>query len=510
MREVEVLNDALLASLESDPGLRPRDIMVMAPDIERYAPYIQAVFGSPESEALKIPYSIADRGLSGTGGLAAALLELVDAASGRLGANAVLGLLELPPVARRFGMQEGDVELIRTWVEQTRIRWGGDASSRSQLGMPCFEEGTWAAGLDRLLLGMAMDGDGCRRYASILPHDGLDGSSADTLGRLAEYIDRLRELWSSVREPRSPGQWSALLQGAVENFLESGDEDVAELQMVRATLEELGTIPVKSGFDRPLPFAVVRGWLEERFTQRRREGGFLTGGVTFSAMVPMRSIPFRVIAVLGMDHDSFPRQETAADFDLMARRPRPGDRNVRMDDRSLFLETLLSARTALIVSYVGRDIQTNKPRPASVLVDELLEALDRDYRMHDGRLPSEAIVREHPLQSFDAAYFRPAGPLFSYSRDRCAAARNLLEPGSGPEPLLAAGLPSPPDALRTVSMTELVRFFLDPPAAFLRQRVGADVRIRSFVLEEEESLAGLDALDSYSFGQELLSRVGQA
>jgi exodeoxyribonuclease V gamma subunit len=505
MREVEVLYDTLLSLMEADPSLKPRDILVMAPDIEAYAPYVQAVFGSPELDRLKIPFSIADKSMAGDSRLVAAFLDLLDTASGRLAVNPVLALLESAPVATRFGLQEREIELVHRWIVETRIRWGSDAGSRSELGLPEFSENSWESGIERLILGLAMRGDGCRCFESILPYEDIDGSFGGALGRFVEYFHCLERLSRDIRESRTPCGWAELFLETLALFLQPQRSDLAGLQQMRSVLEELRSIPTSSGFDRSLPFGVVRSWIDERFAHSVREGSFLTGGVTFCAMLPMRSIPFKAVCLLGLNHDSFPRRETAADFDLMTRSPRPGDRNVRLDDRSLFLEALLSAREFLVLSYVGRDIQSNTPKPASVLVDELLDTLDRDYRFIDGRMPSQVVLQTHPLQSFSPEYFRPSGPLFSYSPDLCAAAGHLLRPASAFPSLLQNELPPPPDEFRTVSLNELIRFFLDPSQTFLRRRIGADPRFRSFLLEEEENLAGLKGFDGYGLGQELLS-----
>ena len=61
MREVEVLHDQLLALLSDNPDLQPQDIVVMMPDVATYAPFIEAVFDTPEIQKQRIPYSIADR-----------------------------------------------------------------------------------------------------------------------------------------------------------------------------------------------------------------------------------------------------------------------------------------------------------------------------------------------------------------------------------------------------------------------------------------------------------------
>ena len=108
----------------------------------------------------------------------------------------------------------------------------------------------------------------------------------------------------------------------------------------------------------------MRSLLEEQLDRARLNAAFLSGGITFCEHVPMRAIPFRVVCLLGMDDESFPRSSARASFDLM-QNPRLGDRNLRDDDRQLFLEALLSARDALLVTYVGQSAQDDSVRPAS-------------------------------------------------------------------------------------------------------------------------------------------------
>ena len=57
MREAQVLKDLLLNEFEKDPDLAPHDIIVMMPDIESYAPFIESVFILEDA----LPFSISDR-----------------------------------------------------------------------------------------------------------------------------------------------------------------------------------------------------------------------------------------------------------------------------------------------------------------------------------------------------------------------------------------------------------------------------------------------------------------
>ena len=100
--------------------------------------------------------------------------------------------------------------------------------------------------------------------------------------------------------------------------------------------------------------------LTEKLNETRGAKGFISGRVTFCAMLPMRSIPFKVICIIGLNENTFPRQKSSLEFDLMAKHPVKGDRNNRDSDRYLFLETLISAKERLILSYVGQSEGTTK------------------------------------------------------------------------------------------------------------------------------------------------------
>ncbi len=507
MREVEVLSDTIYHLLERKPHLNPRDILVMAPDIETYTPYIQAVFGSPERERMRLPFSIADRAMVRHSGVIAAFFSVLETASGRLESNRVLSLLENRSVRTRFGLSETDMELIHTWVCETRIRWGADEHSRKELGLPSFRANSWEAGLDRLLLGFVLPGKGERTYQGILPFDAVEGSMGRTLGRFIEFFQAVHRLTRVVRGEHTLEAWSDLLCSVIEDFFQPEESEVSDLHTVKTALLRLRSIPAHSRYNESVGADVLVQWLKESLGASPGRGQFLAGGITFCSLIPMRAIPFPVICLLGLDHDAFPRQEVAADFDLMARKPSPGDRNLRMDDRSLFLETFLSAREHLILSHVGQDIQTNKTRPPSVLISELLDLLDRGYVMGDTRAPGDALVVRHKLQSFSSEYFAPDSSLFSYSQSRCAGAAQLFH--TCDPPFLAAPLDDPPQELRTVNLAQLIRFFSNPAAFFLKNRLGVDLSLRSTRLEEEEAMAGISGLDRYRLGQETLARLDQ-
>ncbi|QWV93759.1 exodeoxyribonuclease V subunit gamma [Geomonas oryzisoli] len=503
MREVEVLYDTLLSIFDADPTLSPRDVLVMTPDIESYAPYISAVFGNPEPGAERIPYSIADRSLKNEGEAAQALLSILGLCGGRYGVATVLDILESAPVARRFSLNEDDLETVRDWLRGANIRWGIDAAQRAEHGVPPFHENSWSAGLDRLLLGYAMNGDGRSFYHDILPFDDMEGGVALVLGRFLSFCEKLFAETQGLARARRAADWVPVLRRILDDFILPDQEGERELLSLIEIAKKLGECGSQGGFEEEITIEVVRYWVEQQLGSSERGLGFLTGGVTFCAMLPMRSIPFPVVALIGMDDGQFPRKNPSQGFDLMTRERRPGDRSPRDEDRYLFLEALLSARKRLHISYVGQGIKDNAELPPCVLVSELQDYLARCFVTHDGKPAGQA--RRHPLQPFSPRYFTGDNGLFSYSQQNCAGAAAKLVPTVPPVPFLATPLPQWEES-STVTLKSLVDFLCNPSKELLRRRLGVRIVEGDDPLEEVEPFA-LDSLEKYQLEQEIVAAV---
>lgn len=505
LREVEILHDRLLAWFEQIPDLRPSDILVTTPDIEAYAPFVRAVFDAPETDRKRIPYSIADRNLRTESELISAFLSLLELGRERYSLSKVLGVLESPSVMNRFQLSETDVETIRTWAVETGIRWGLDEADRAGRGLPAFRENTWAAGLQRLLLGYAMAGNEVQPFRDILPYDHLEGGDAVVLEKLLEFTSALFELLPGFEQPAPPGVWCRNLNDLLDRMFEPTEKAHHEALSLRRALSDLlhAQGAGAAGEELRIHLDVVRDLLERRFEQEARGSGFMTGGVTFCAMLPMRSIPFRIICCLGMDGEAYPRSRRAPDFDLMAAHPRPGDRSRRKDDRYLFMETLISARSHLHLSYVGQSQQDNSPLPPSVLVSELLEVIEQGFET-PGREGLEQIVVRHPLQAFSPDYFR-GGELTSYSEERLRCARALVEAKGTPPPFAPRDLPEPGPEWLEVEIDDLVRFFRNPSAFLLRDRLGLLLEPAEGLPEDREPFA-IAGLERYKLGRRLVER----
>ena len=513
LREVEVLRDRLRDRFAREPDLDPSGVVVMVPDIADYAAAIEAVFGAEPAER-RIDFRIADRGLDGESPLAAALFALLDSVGGRHDAASVLGLLDSSALRRRFEFDESSVERIAEWIAAARVRWGVDAEARAALGLPAEQAHTWRQGLDRLLLGYALPGEPGQLFAGLLPVDDVEGAEARVLGRFVAFAEALFELPSRLAGKRPPVAWARLLAWVLDRFFLVDDDEEDHARVLRAAIDDWLRVTTLAGFTDDLPLAVVLAALRERTGDTGGVHRFLTGGVTFCTLTPMRGIPFELVCLLGMNDGAFPRMDRRSDFDLSARRFRRGDRSRRADDRYLFLELLLGARRGLYISHVGQDIRDNATLPPSVLVAELLECVDTSFaltpdahrRQQDSGVTQPSarhlITLRHPLQSFSPRYFDGVdGRLWSYDQGVCAA---LAERGLHDiAALLPVPLPAPDPEWLDIDLDTLVRFFVNPARYLLERRLGVRLPLVEGEAEASEPFL-IGGLERWQLRQTLL------
>ena len=479
MREVEVLRDQLLL-LMRDRGVQPYDVLVMTPDMDKYAPYIEAVFGNPETRETSIPYTIADAPPMAGNQVLKLVMDLANLPQSRFRLSEVLTLFENPVVYPNFGLDEDDLPQVRSWLEESGIRWGLDADFRKRElgGKAGFEANSWEFGVNRLLLGWAMAQG---RWQGIAPLD-IPSSLVEVMGGFVEFVQRLKWWYNELKHPHNPLQWQELfseMTSEEHGLLHGRDREVDRtfVEFTGQMARLVGNMAAVQG--ECVPVDVMRQAIEDAILDRESAMNFLFGGVTFCRMRPMRSIPAKVIWLLGMDDGVFPRSGRRPDFDITGQKPRPGDRNPRLDDRNLFLETLLSVRQTLVISHVGRGLIDNAPKPASVVVEELKNYVRR-YFVLPGQAPDnrdaliEALTTVHPLQAFSPRYFQ-SRELRSFSIQNLEGARAALSKRTRPvEPWkvrrVSGELPTELDA------NQLISFLKRPSKAFLEHCVGIKVR----------------------------------
>ena len=514
-RQVEVLREAILHLLQDDDTLEPRDIIVMCPDIETFAPLIQATFGSidaydaddtPAAEVRRtdLRVRLADRSLRQTNPVLGVVAQLVDLAEQRLTASQVLDLADSEPVRRRFRLDDDDLARIQDWVAKSGIRWGLDAAHRLDYKLDSVTTGTWRGGLQRILLGVAMSESGWHLYEGVLPVDDVESGAIDLVGRFTEFVDRVGTSIQALRGPNTLNGWAAAITAAADALTATSDRDAWQRQELRRMLAEVVTEASGAAATTSIALPEIRALLGHRLRGRPTRANFRTGHLTVCTLVPMRSVPHRVVCLLGLDDGAFPRKSPREGDDLLLDTPHVGDRDPRTEDRQMLLDALLAARDKLIIVFSGNDERTNAPRPPAVPVGELLDAIDRTARADQGQARDRVIVR-HPLQPFDPRNF-VAGelvPAIPWGFDQTAMDGAIALSGQRSEtpPFLAA--PLPPLAASRLALDDLVHFAERPVRAFMRQRLGISVSTPDDEIDDALPVE-LDHLELWGIGQRLL------
>ena len=525
VRELEVLHDQLLQALAQPSGpaqapLKPRDIIVMVPDIEALAPAIRAVFGQyKRSDARYIPFDIADMGAQASSPLITAVAWLLRLPAQRCRMSELLDLLEVPAVAARFGVAPEALPQLTQWMVGAGIRWGLDAAHRADLGLgACGEQNSAWFGLRRMLLGYASGDqafnpgadDALTGLHTIAPYAEVGGLEAELAGSLAHLLQALMRWWALATVDATPTVWVQHCQTLLADLLQAEtEEDRLALAALQSSLLAWQRACEQAGFDQSVPLAVVRAaWLEALELPKPQQR-FRAGGITFCTLMPMRAIPFEVVCLLGMNDGDYPRRSTHSDFDLMALpgAARPGDRSRRDDDRQLMLESVLSARRLLYVSWSGRNVRDNAEQPASVLVAQLRDYLRAGW--------DEAVVSsrttEHPLQPFSRRYFEADSALFTYAREWRAMHQQTGASGSESDHGLTGHALSPfvPNPAVPLTLQQLTQFLRKPVKAFFRQRLlvafGDDTPA-----QWDDELFSVGGLDAYQLVQILLEGASRA
>ncbi len=511
-RQVEVVRDAI-AHLVDQPGsgLELRDIVVLCPDLETYGPLLQHTLGELagygldsglrsgglrsgglRSGGLRFPLTVAQPGgqVGDTSGssLVDSLIEIVRTVQGRCSASAVTALAAHDAVQRASRFNEADLASLPHWIELGNVRWGLDGDHLCADGVPNEAEViTWEAAIDRLLLGVAMAPTHSRIAIgdrSPSPDVGLD--DAIGLGRLADFVYRLRTARATLIHAQPAGQWVAALRSTAASLLCGDPERPWQYRQLAATLDLVdtqlaGTPGADSLVVSPTEILSILSAAQSAAVASVASARWGGGSITACAMGDLRGVPHRAVIIIGLDEQSL-RSTTAHPDDLLAKQPCVGDRDPRSEQRGLLLDAVLSAREHLVITYTGNDVRTNQAVPPTTPLAELLEVIDLcstpaapQKSTTTTTSTSEVLVVHHPRQAFAEANLIPGrlgtGQPWSFDPDALAGA--LARRSGGQRPSLARSV-KVPDATHadTIMLDDVFAALTAPAAYFLSHGLG--------------------------------------
>ncbi len=501
MREAQVLKDLLLNEFENNSDLAPHDIIVVMPDIESYAPFIESVFALENA----LPFSISDRKKRSESEPIEAFFKILALRNSRLEQTLVLDLLISESIAKKFDISFDEIAMIEKMVKGAAVLWGKDADHRQMFDLPVFEENTWVFGLQRLFMGMAMPENHDKLIKDILPCQSFEGLDLKVLGKLALFCNTLFAALEKLRGKKNIEKWCWVLKSICDSLMDRNFHNGEDLTFLLQIIDKLKQDSHGAGFDQAISFDVIYSIMENKLDQNISQGKFLTGKIIFCNTMPMRSIPFKIVVLMGMDEKSFPGQGFRPEFDLIKKYPKPCDKIQRDEARNLFLETLLSARSKFIITYTGINLQDNSKKPCAGVVSELLDTME-----HSFIFPESYIYHFfHPLHPFNQEYFIKSHAYFSFSQDNCEIAKALSKMRSAHHLFLKTDarvkLKEP---VSSINLFDMISFFKNPVQWYMKE--GLDIKIPDMeeATTKDQGRArepfNLSGLDQYTLGSFLV------
>jgi exodeoxyribonuclease V gamma subunit len=495
MRECQVLKDSLLAMLDKEPGLHCEDILVMVPEISRYAPYIEAVFrGNEKAGQPVLRWNLSDITLADEHPLVLTFLQLLKLPDSRFSRSEVLSYLDIDEICQRFDIDDTALADILSILEESRVRWGIDEAHKTSLGLPATQENTWHQARQRIFAGYAF-GE-IEYWDGIAPIAQVDAGRAQSLGKFWLLFERLDYWRKLLNTPCNTGEWQNRLNRMLDEFFVETTRQESRLQLIRDVIDDLNL----AGNVIMTP-ALLLHWMELQLANREIQGQLFSGGVTFCGMRPMRSLPFKVICLLGMNDGVFPRRDNRIEFDAMANTWQPGDPSKSDEDRYLMLETLLCARQALYISYCGRSLKDNSDCQPSVLVRELLDFIDSQHG-HEATSQqrfSDSLTTLHSMQAFAGKNYFPNSTSYDSYWCRIANRINQARENVETQTWVTNSIAGSTDDNVNINLNELHRFLQDPIKFFFNRRL--KLWLTSHQESEDEETFSLDALEKWGIKQ---------
>jgi exodeoxyribonuclease V gamma subunit len=479
-REVEALYNYLVALVnERKEALSPRDIVVMVSDIDTYSPYIKAVFNNAP---YSFNFTIADESYSSNDTIAAALIAILELNEQNLTAETVLQLLDFSYIRNRFALS--DLTLLRKVVNAANIRFGATGLTEDESIYV-----SWEYGLERIKLGICISGseEYFTNNYSLYPVDMVEGNAAQEIIKFVHFVEVLLSTVANRKADRSLVNWVNYVEDVLRNLifdpLENVDEDY---QIIIKQLEKHNAL--HNYLTQDITYQLFTYSFVKTISGATRANTFASGGITFCSLIPMRSIPFKVVALLGLNFDKFPRKEVAVDFDLIKHSPKPGDRNIKENDKHLFLETLLSARDYFYISYIGQNVKDNSALPPSALVDEFLDYIQTKTEADDIH---KVLVKKHPLHHFSpksSAHFK-----INYLANHQAKNYSFIDDD----------IKADTQEFNQITIAQFINFFKDPIKTYFNSVLNIYYQSEEMLLSETE-IFGLDKLQEWSIKNILL------
>jgi exodeoxyribonuclease V gamma subunit len=508
MREVEVLYNRLLNILEKNPDIALSDICIMTPNISEYKPYIEAIFNEKIKDK-KIDYTISDVNFIDQSSLIKVFVDILNLVHSRFNAGEIFNIMEYKAVREKFKLNEADINILRICVNESKVKWGLNEETRKDIGIIPYKEFSWEYGIEKLLLSIIYEND--ETFSDILVIKGIETPADEAISALTDFVHILHDFYEFSKDKHEVTLWYDKLNELVGNVFQRDEENIDDFYALLDTLADLnaGYYFYKEKFSDKIEVGIdfINEYLKNNFQKKTAKHNFLDGRLNFCEMIPLRSIPFKIICIIGLNDDTFPRKRKPLSFDLMAQNPMRGDRNLRDNDKYLFLETIISAKEKFYLSYVGQDITTNDSMPPSVLITQFLYNMNDLFDFGEGKNAETFLINKHYLFSFNKNYFTQSKSdmYVNYWQSDYNAALLRLEGKFEVKNRFVDGEIDKQIEENIINIDDLIDFFRHPIKYYFKNTLSLILEDKDLIIDDEEPFK-IDTLDRYNLKSSFIDK----
>jgi exonuclease V gamma subunit len=405
MREVQVMFNELVEVLDKNPEMLLSDILITAPDIDDYAPYIVAVFDNEMIDREKLLYNITGNRKYKNYKILETLKLLLNAPY-VLTVNYLIEILIQSEIQDNLSINDTDVELIRKWLYDNKIHFGYDERDYTVLGYANYQIHSFKQFLNNIVLGACISenvyGGEIPGYVTsdggqYIPYDNLDNNQVLLCNKLIMLINQLEELRDKFYIDATNYAELTLneVRGILAGLNESCLSDRDSINNFQRFLGGLITIPE----DLIITLPILNLMLDE-YIEDFKSNFMLNGNITCASMRYMRNIPFKCTYILGLNFGEYPGNYMPNQLSLLAHDWYLADRNYNIEDKQTFLDILLACKQQLYLSYIGRRETDNSEIKPSSLLGLLINTLGQSFTNFTVRSDSSDIM-DVALKKYD-------------------------------------------------------------------------------------------------------------
>ncbi|XBC44247.1 MAG: exodeoxyribonuclease V subunit gamma [Buchnera aphidicola (Schlechtendalia peitan)] len=378
-REIEVLHDNLLNILNTNHDILFHDILIISKNINIYTPYIYSIFNKINGKNYIPFFILSDTYLENKTTIFKIVIEMLDLPNISLDNEKILNLLSNVFILKKFKIKSKEIIILHKIIQQSCITFEADSTNETYESHINHEYNNLSIGEENIFLGRAMNDINYITWNKNVPYQYLSTKHYKIFGKFVTFSILLKKWKKILSTEKSLKHWKILFEQFLQDFFINDDSEKQEIIFIKKQWNKIIDPGIRENYKGKISIKILKNELLNYNSQKINIHGCFSGKVTFCNGFKLRSIPFKVICILGM-HEKFVIQKTStSNLSLMYQYPRICDPHRPNKYKYLFLETLLSTKKFLLISYYKNSEHTNSIHEQSLIINQLFLYISKNF-----------------------------------------------------------------------------------------------------------------------------------